>query len=135
MRHSFELAAYLGGSCQTSLHLQLDVITVTEESPAEITELKLEIIHSSLDLHGEELSPAPPDSGGPEAKGLFETEAWSVDKSGTGRFSGCLHPRTGAFRIQPERPRLQVGLEVELGRITQPFRIQEGQIYSQESLQ
>lgn len=50
----------------------------------------LEIIHSSLDLHGEELSPAPPDGGGPEAKGLFETEAWRVEKSETGRFSGCL---------------------------------------------
>lgn len=35
-----------------------------------------------------------------------------------------LHPHTGGFRIQLERPRLQVGLEMELGRITQPFGLQ-----------
>lgn len=34
------------------------------------------------------------------------------------------HPHTEGFRIQPGKPRLQVGLEMELGRIMQPFRIQ-----------
>lgn len=56
---------------------------MTGRKSAETTEIEPEgtlTLHSALDLHRKELSPAHPVSGGPEAKRLFEIEAWRAEK-------------------------------------------------------